>query len=198
MIQQLAVPRVVLEVLGVFLDHVRILGFTHVMKDIAELHLPEACEMRAVRIALFVGECMVLTMDRYPFLDDDACRQPQGQAKAKRHDRNQNDRAMCDATMQVNRRAEHGDLNDDSSRDERQNQGRGQVNTFDVFEPRILPQQQQITERWTAQTSTIDFGAQKTSSFCTFSHNISAQPCVRSNSRINSLSAVTPASGIAL
>jgi len=49
-------------------QRLRLPGFAGVVVDVEELHAPEAEQPGAVRIALAVGEGVVLAMDRHPLL----------------------------------------------------------------------------------------------------------------------------------
>ena len=72
MVKEIAVPRIILEVLGVFLYNFRIPSFADVVKHVAKLHRPEPSEVRAVWVALLIRKCVVFPMNSDPLLDDNA------------------------------------------------------------------------------------------------------------------------------
>ncbi len=97
---------------GVLLDRLRILRFLDVIEDVAELHVPEAFEMGTVRIAFFLGKRVVLTVNGHPLLRDHSGRNPERKPERPRDGWMQYHRAMRGCTMQINRGAEDGRLQD--------------------------------------------------------------------------------------
>src|SRR5262249_33579836 len=83
-----------------------------VVDDVPELHRPEALEVRAVRIAFFIRERMMLAMDGYPLARDEARRDPQREAEQPGDQGIEHQRSMRLAPMQIDGRAKDGDLCD--------------------------------------------------------------------------------------
>jgi hypothetical protein len=65
-LEHVLVPPAFLDVARVAFDDVGVLDLANVVVNVAELHLPEAFELRAVRIAFFVGERVVLAVHGHP------------------------------------------------------------------------------------------------------------------------------------
>ena len=68
MVEEIAVPFIIFDVLGVLLYNLRLPSFASVVEDVAKLHRSEPSEMWAVWVALLVRKCVVFTMDRHPLL----------------------------------------------------------------------------------------------------------------------------------
>ena len=75
--EHVLVPPAFFDVARIAFERFGLLDLAHVVVDVAELHLPEAFELRAVRIAFLVGERVMLAMDRHPFLGGQAGGEPQ-------------------------------------------------------------------------------------------------------------------------
>jgi len=110
MIEQESVPSIHRDVVRVLLDGRRVVGLAHVIEHVAQLHRPKALQPRAVRIAVLVRKRMVLSVDGHPLLRGQSGRDPQRESEQPGDRRMQRQRAMRGAAMQVNRRAEGGDL----------------------------------------------------------------------------------------
>ena len=113
MVEEQPIPHIVLDVARVAVDDVLVPRFLEVVKDVAELHRPEAHERRTVRVAFLIGERVVLAVHRDPLLRGDPRRQPERQAEQPGHGRMQDERSMRRRAMQEDRGAEDGDLNED-------------------------------------------------------------------------------------
>ena len=66
-VEEEPVPHVVLDVLGPASDCLGVFRLADVVEDVAELYSPEAVKEWAMRVALFVGEGVVLPVNRHPF-----------------------------------------------------------------------------------------------------------------------------------
>ena len=117
-LKERALRPVVRDVARVPLDDGGVLRFLEVKEHVAELNRPETRQTRAVRIAFFVGEGVVLAMDGDPLLRGQAGRQPQREPEEPGHRRVQRERAVRRGAMQVDGRAEDRHLNQDDGDDQ--------------------------------------------------------------------------------
>ena len=122
MAEEQPIPRVVRDVSCVLLEHSGVFRFLEVKEDVAELNGPETHQVRAVRIAFFIGKSVVLPVDGNPFLRAEAGRQPQREPEKPGHRRMQRQRAVRGRSMQIDGRAEDRNLDQDDGDDQTENQ----------------------------------------------------------------------------
>ena len=108
-----ALRPIIRDVARVPLEDGGVLRFLEVEEHVAELNGPETHQMRAVRIAFFVGERVVLAMDGHPLFRGQAGRQPQREPEEPGHGRVQRERAVRRGAMEIDGRAEDRHLNQD-------------------------------------------------------------------------------------
>ena len=94
----------------VAIERLRVFRFLDVVEHVAELNRPESVKVRAVRIALHLGERVVLSMDGHPLLGGEPRGQPETHAEHERNGGMQLERLVSGASMEKNRGAEYGDL----------------------------------------------------------------------------------------
>jgi hypothetical protein len=82
------------------------------MKDVAELHGPEAMKVRTVRIPFDFGKRVMLAVHGHPFARAEAGRDPQTEAEEERHSRVKLEGLMSGAAVKKNSRAENRYLRD--------------------------------------------------------------------------------------
>src|SRR5262249_26344588 len=122
-VKHVAIPPAFFDVSRVPLQHVGFLGLAHVVVNVAKLHLPEAFERRAVGIAFFVSERVMLAVDRHPFLGRKARRDPESELETEDKRRVKFERLVSGGAMQVNRGAEDGNLNENGGDDKSDKNG---------------------------------------------------------------------------
>ena len=88
------------------------------MEDVAELHRPEAAQVRAVRIAFDFGKGVMLAMHGDPLSRTEPGRNPETETEDECHNGMQLESFMCRAAMEENRGAEYGDLRNQGRRDQ--------------------------------------------------------------------------------
>src|SRR5262245_23947590 len=118
----MAVPPAFMNVARVPFDDVRPLDLTHVVIDVAELDPPEPLQRGAVRIAFLVGERVMLAMDRHPLSRREPGDEPEDEAECPFEAGMDDQGFVRGGSMQVDRRAEHGRLNEDGRDDEREDE----------------------------------------------------------------------------
>jgi hypothetical protein len=123
-LKDVAIPPPVLDVACVAGDDVGLLDFADVVEDVAELHLPEALELRLCGIAVLVGERVMLAVDGHPLLGALPGREPQRELEHPLDRGMHNQRFVRGAAMQVDGGAEDRHLNQDGGDDEREKKGR--------------------------------------------------------------------------
>jgi hypothetical protein len=121
-VEEEAVPAVGGQVACVAGDLVAVLGHLAVQGHVGELHHGEALTDRRVRIALDVGEGVVLAMDGGPLAGPDAGRDPDHDAEHPRGAGGEGDGAVTEATVQPHRRQEEGHGRKGESEDHRQDE----------------------------------------------------------------------------
>src|SRR5215813_1521248 len=109
--EHVAIPPAFLDISCVSLEHLGLLGLAHVVVDVSELNFPEALERRAVRVAFFIGERMVLPMNSHPLLGGKPRRDPECELETKDKGRMKFKRFMGGCAMEVDGGTEDGDLN---------------------------------------------------------------------------------------
>src|SRR5579862_5683366 len=113
-VEHVLVPPALVDVAGVPLHRLRLLHFAHVVVDVPELHLPEALELRAVRVALLIREGVVLPVNGDPLPRGKTRREPEAELEDPLEARVHRERAMRRSSMKKYGGAEHRHLRDES------------------------------------------------------------------------------------
>jgi len=92
------------------LDGLGLPGLADVVVHVPQLHLPEAQQERAVRIAVAIDEGVVLPVHRNPLLLALTRQEPEHGAEQERRDRLQSQRAVRERAVQIDRCRERADL----------------------------------------------------------------------------------------
>jgi hypothetical protein len=100
------------------LQRFRVARRAHVVRDVEELHAPEAEQVRAVRVALAIGEGVVLAMDGHPLLPALSRRQPQHDAKGQVGQGVHPQRPVRQRAVQIDGRRHDGHLGDHDANDQ--------------------------------------------------------------------------------
>jgi len=96
-----AVERGRRQVASVPLDRARTFRFLSVHREVEHLHLHPAMKHGGVRVALDVGEGVVLAVDRHPLPWPDACGHPNDKAEHMDRRRSHHERPMSEGAVQV-------------------------------------------------------------------------------------------------
>ena len=105
----MALEPVVRRPLAILLENAGLAHRLPIVEGALEDDVAESFHQRAVRIALAVGERVVLAVAGHPFLGDDRCREPQPEPHRKRGEIMQLYAAMCLRAMQKQRDADVGE-----------------------------------------------------------------------------------------
>ena len=107
---QVALQPVVRRAAAVFFQRFKVFGFLAIKLRPFQQYLFDADNLRTVWIVRGFAFCMVLAVDRSPFLGDRAGGEPQPEAEEMAGDRMQLQRAMCLVAVQKNGHRCNGDV----------------------------------------------------------------------------------------